>query len=110
MKFLATFFCLYFFTLTATPTVRVVKMYFAQNCQSSCQKNKPSKSELPSGCTKEKCVLNFNFTPSQFLVVKLHYDFVRNVFEIDKKGITSFQKRMIANHDDVIWHPPEILS
>jgi hypothetical protein len=93
--------------LTVSPTVSVIKMHFAQKNQSCCQKN-PCKKEIPSGCDKEKCVLNLNFNISQFIVSKLKYDFIRNSFEVVKQKIISFDKRLISNYSYSIWQPPEI--
>ncbi len=62
---------------------------------------------MPSGCNKDKCVLNLNFTPSQFIVSKVQYGFIRNSFEIEKKQIVTFQKRITSNYNNTIWQPPE---
>lgn len=109
MKFFASIFCFYLFALTALPSVRAIKIQFSEKCQSSCQKN-PCKKEMPSGCNKEKCVLNLNFNTGQFLVSKVQYEFFRNSFELEKQNIISFEKRITSNYSYTIWQPPEIVT
>ncbi|WP_310025356.1 hypothetical protein [Flavobacterium arsenatis] len=83
-------------------------MLFADKCQTECAIK--VKEQIPLGCGKEKCILNLNFNFGQFLVSKIHYDFSRNSFEIEKQVISSFQKEIIATYNCKVWQPPETFS
>ena len=74
MKYLAFFMFFYFSALTVLPAVKVVKMHFAENCESSCHKNKTSETN-DGGCQKEKCLLNFSMNSYTYVLFSNAYEF-----------------------------------
>lgn len=95
--------------LTVTPTISAVKTHVALNSKSCCQK-KPCKKEMPSGCDKEKCILNLNLNLGQYIASKVKFEFLRNSFEIQKKQIICLHKKLTSSYYYVIWQPPEQTS
>lgn len=82
-------------------------MQFAEKCQSSCQKNNSDKETLPSGCQKQKCILNFNFNAGQYIVEQIQsISFNQELEAIERKNL-SFEKVLISKYQNTIWHPPK---
>ena len=106
MKFFAILLCFYFNALTILPSVKAIKMQLAQKEQVSCNKSK-SDCEPTKGCEKEKCLLNFNFSSSSFIVFAAAYNFTNNTIFIPKKENSSYHKNFISNYNVTIWQPPE---
>lgn len=106
MKFLAILFCFYFNALTILPSVKAIKMQFAKKELVSCNKSN-SNCEPTKGCEKEKCLLNFNFTSSSFIVFATAYNFTNNTIFIPKKENSLYHKNFISNYNVTIWQPPE---
>lgn len=107
MKFFALFICFYFTTLTALPTVRVIKLYFAENCQSSCGKSTTKKSTSDDHCQKEKCILNTAFNYTSFLVLNQTYNFKTLLVPLKQVEKAVYHKIFIPKYRVVIWQPPE---
>lgn len=103
MKMRTTLFCFYFLLLMVIPTIKVVKSQLG--CGSKCCKEQ--KSEMPKGCQKGKCILNFNFNTGQFIGqqeqnVTLNYE-----TETIEKNQLNYEKNFIPNYINTIWHPPK---
>lgn len=97
--------CFYFLLLAALPTVNVWRMHMAMNCRMECSKN----SEIPTGCQKDKCLMNLNFDLGQFVPGQIQQLSFQNTFLEEKKKI-SFYKRFSPNKVfHTIWQPPELL-
>lgn len=96
--------CSYLFILTALPTVKVIKMHLAQNCQSSCHKKD---TDIPSDCQKNKCILNFNFNTNQFIVSQIQTITLHSDFEIHKNKDLYYTKDFTEKYKNTIWQPPE---
>jgi hypothetical protein len=109
MKFLITTLCFYIIMLTVLPTVRLVKMHYALKSESACQKNNAESNNMPYGCQKEKCILNFNI--GQFIINQIEFIFKKNYnFEVVSEQKLFFEKELISNYINTIWQPPEINS
>ena len=106
MKFLAILLCFYFNALTILPSVKAIKMQFAKKELVSCNKSN-SDCEPTKGCEKEKCLLNFNFSSSSFIVFATAYNFTNNTIFIPKKENSLYHKNFISNYNVTIWQPPE---
>lgn len=89
------------------PTVRVVKLHFAEKCESTCKKNSSDKETAPSGCSKEKCFLNLNFNPGQFIVQQIQKISLKRLTDFEKNNNLSYKKVFISNYKNTIWHPPK---
>ena len=107
MKFLAILLCFYFNALTIIPSVKAIKMQFAKKELVSCNKSN-SDCEPTKGCEKEKCLLNFNFSSSSFIVFATAYNFTNNTIFIRKKENSLYHKNFISNYNVTIWQPPEL--
>lgn len=105
MKFLAIIMCLYVNTLAVIPTVKVVKMTMETKCHDACC-GKHLK-ETPSGCQKEKCLLNLNFSTGPFLVFDAGYKFQDVFLDAVIRESTIHNNTLIPNFSVVIWQPPE---
>jgi hypothetical protein len=106
MKYFAILLCLYFNALTILPSVRAIKLQYAQKEHFSCNKTN-SDCEPTKGCEKEKCLLNFTFNSSTFLVFTSSYTFINHSVFIPKKENTEYHKNFISNYNVTIWQPPE---
>ena len=109
MKFFALFISFYLATLTALPTVRVIKMHFAEKCQSSSKKNNSKKNTSDGGCQKEKCVLNLTFNNATFVVFNQNYNFKTSFIAVEKLEKSHYHKSFIPKYNVVIWQPPEAI-
>ena len=108
MKFFAILLCFYFNALTILPSVKAIKMQFAQKEQVSCNKSN-SDCEPTKGCEKEKCLLSYSLNSPTFLVFASTYSFVNNISFIPKKENSLYHKNFISNYNVTIWQPPESL-
>ncbi|MDG2431983.1 hypothetical protein [Flavobacterium sp.] len=109
MKFFALFICFYLTTLTALPTVRVIKMHFAEKCQSSCGKSNSKKDTSDGGCQKEKCILNLTFNSATFVVFNQNYNFKYSFIPFEKLEKSVYHKNLFPNYNVTIWQPPEAI-
>lgn len=107
MRYFIILLFLYFSALTILPSVRALKLHFTENCQSSCQ-NENTENEPASGCQKEKCLLNFNFNTSVFLVFASTFELQKELFFNVEKANTHYHKNFISNFNVTIWQPPEL--
>ena len=107
MKFFALFICFYFTTLTALPTVRVIKLHFAEKCQSSCKESNSKRNASDGGCQKEKCVLNLTFNSATFVVFNQNYNFKTSFIPTEKLEKSNYHKSFIPKYNAIIWQPPE---
>jgi uncharacterized protein with NAD-binding domain and iron-sulfur cluster len=107
MKYFAILVCFYFNALTILPTVKVLKMQFAEKHQSSCTSS-TSNCEPTKGCEKEKCLLNYSLNSPTFLVFNSTYVFLNNSVFIPKKEPIFYHKNFISNYIETIWQPPEL--
>lgn len=110
MKHLAYILCFYLTALTVLPSVRAIKMHFSAQCTTMCNST-TSENEIPSGCEKGKFIMNFNFSPVQFIQTL----FIPNkvallAFETSKKGIANYEKGCIDHYNNAIWQPPKIVA
>jgi hypothetical protein len=103
MKMRITLFCFYFLLLMAIPTIKVVKSHLG--CASICCKEQ--KSEIPKGCQKGKCILNFNFNTGQFIGQQEQNVTLNNESETIEKNQLNYEKNFIPNYTNIIWHPPK---
>lgn len=55
--------CFYLLLLQTLPSVRAMKMFVNQECQTTCH----NAEESNSGCEKGKVIMNLNFNPTQFV-------------------------------------------
>jgi hypothetical protein len=92
--------------LTVLPTVKVIEMTFAEKCRDSCC-GKGADKELPNGCQKEKCILNFNLNNATFLVFDTDYQLQKRIFKVAKKAKIYYQDNLTSNFSVAIWQPPE---
>lgn len=106
MKYLAFFMFFYFSALTVLPAVKVVKMHLAENCKSSCHKNKPSEPN-EGGCQKEKCLLNFSINSYTYVLFSNAYEFKNEAIFIPKKENIEYHKNFIEHYNVAIWQPPK---
>lgn len=106
MKYFAILVCFYFNSLTILPTVKVLKMQFAEKQQSSCTSS-TSNCEPTKGCEKEKCLLSYSLNSPTFLVFNTTYIFLYNSVFIPKKEAILYYKNFISNYNVTIWQPPE---
>ncbi|WP_374549599.1 hypothetical protein [Flavobacterium sp.] len=106
MKYLAFFMFFYFSALTVLPAVKVVKMHLAENCESSCHKNKSSEPN-EGGCQKEKCLLNFSINSYTYVLFSNIYEFKNETIFIHKKEKIEYHKNFIEHYNVAIWQPPE---
>ncbi|WP_284653579.1 hypothetical protein [Flavobacterium terrisoli] len=109
MKLFTLSICLYLNVLTVLPSVKAVNMIFFETCQRSCSDN-DSDSDLPNGCGKEKCVLNFNFNNITFLVFNTDYQLPKEFINTTVKEKIQYHNHLTANFSVTIWQPPEIFS
>lgn len=107
MKLLAFTLCSYLIVLTGLPSAKAIKMTYFETCQMSCSSN-DSDNDLPNGCGKEKCLLNFNFNSTTFLVFSTDY-------QLQKQFVSPIVKEKIQYHNNLkskfrvtIWQPPEV--
>ena len=84
-------------------------MQFAKKELVSCHKSNSS-CEPTKGCEKEKCLLNFNFSSSSYIVFTTTYNFANNTIFIPKKENILYHKNFISNYNVTIWQPPESFS
>ena len=69
MKYIAIILCFYFNALTILPSVRAIKLQFAQKEHVSYTKtNTDSDCDPIKGCEKEKCLLSYSLNSPTFLV------------------------------------------
>lgn len=106
MKYFAILLCFYFNALTILPSVKVLKMQFAEKHQSSCTSS-TSNCEPTKGCEKEKCLLNYSLNSPTFLVFNSTYVFLNNSVFIPKKEPIFYHKNFISKYIVTIWQPPE---
>lgn len=105
MKFSAVFLCFYFAALTVLPSVRAVKMHFAENCTINTEKGEPT------GCEKGKILMNLNFNPVQFVPSAINLKSEKADFiEIRNNEAIRYVKVFIAQYKSAIWQPPKIFS
>ncbi len=106
MKYFALFIFFYFSALTVLPAVKVIKMHFAENCESSCHKNNTS-DETDGACPKEKCLLNFSFTNYTYVLFTNNFELKNNLVFVPQKANTEYHKNFISHYNVTIWQPPE---
>lgn len=106
MKFFAFTICLYITVLTILPSVKAIKMTYFETCQMSCSSN-DSDSDLPNGCGKEKCLLNFNLTSATFLVFSTDYQLSKAFASNVLKEKIQYHKNLKSKFRVTIWQPPE---
>ena len=109
MKVFAFTLCLYLTVLTALPSAKAIKMTYFETCQMSCTDN-DSESDLPNGCGKEKCVLNFNFNNATFLVFTTDYQLTNQYVSLVTKEKVQYHKNLTSHFSVTIWQPPETLN
>lgn len=103
MKISTLLFSFYFTLLIAIPTLKVAKSQFG--CGSSCSKEQ--KNSIPKSCGKEKCILNFNFNASQFIVEKILNINSNGIIKIEREKALAYPEIFISNYKNNIWHPPK---
>lgn len=93
-------------TLTILPSVRAMKMFVNQNCETLCHNfENPS-----SGCEKGKIVMNLNFSPTQFVTeISLKEIILIPDFYTEKKK-SNYEKIFISHYHISIWQPPKIIN
>lgn len=109
MKLLALFICFYFTTLTALPSIRVIKMHLHEKCHSSGCTNNSKKKTSDNGCQKEKCILSLSFNASAFVVFNQVYNFKSLIIPIEKPEKSHYHKNFISKYTVSIWQPPETI-
>lgn len=107
MRYFTIVFFLYFSVLTILPSVRALKLHFSENTENACHKQN-SENDSTSGCQKEKCLLNFNFNTSVFLVFASTFELQKELFFNVEKANTHYHKNFISNFNVTIWQPPEL--
>lgn len=107
MKFFAFTICLYITVLTILPSVKAIKMTYFETCQMSCSSN-DSDRDLPNGCGKEKCLLNFNLNSATFLVFTTDYQLSKAFLNNALKEKIHYHKSLKSKFRVTIWQPPEI--
>lgn len=106
MKFFTCIICFYLAVLTVLPSVRAVKMQFAEKCQSSDQLTDPNAET--SGCEKGQLVMKLNFSPVQFINTPLVVNTtVIALFEPSEQHNLSYEKVFISTYNNTIWQPPK---
>lgn len=85
------------------PTINLVKSRLG--CGSICSKE--NKSEMPKGCQKGKCILNFNFNTGQFLGQQEQSVSWNPVNQTMEQEQLNYAKNFIPNYTNTIWHPPK---
>ncbi len=105
MKYFALLLFFYFSALTVLPAVKVIKMHFAENCESSCHKK--AASDQADGCPKEKCLLNFSINNYTFVLFSTNFDLKSNLVFVPQKNTVEYHKNFISHYNVTIWQPPE---
>ncbi len=108
MKLLAFTFCSFLIALTVLPSAKAIKMTYFESCQMSCSSN-DSDGDLPNGCGKEKCVLNFNLNSATFLVFSTDYQLNKEFISTTVKEKIQYHNNLKSNFSVTIWQPPENL-
>jgi len=108
MRLFAFTLCFYLIGLTFLPSVRAIKMTYFESCQMSCSSN-DSDSDLPNGCGKEKCLLNFNLNSATFLVFNTDYQLPKEFVCLTLKEKILYHNNLTSNFNVTIWQPPESL-
>lgn len=105
MKYFALFVFFYFSALTVLPAVKVIKMHFAENCESSCHK----KSTTNDGgtCPKEKCLLNFSINNYTYVLFSTSFELKNNFIFVPQKANIEYHKNFTSHYNVTIWQPPE---
>ena len=106
MKLFAFILCLYLNVLTVLPSAKAIKMTYFEPCQMSCSGN-DSDSDLPNGCGKEKCIVNFNFNSATFLVFTTEYQLQKEFLPTTIKEKIQYHNNLKSNFSVTIWQPPE---
>jgi hypothetical protein len=109
MKLLAFTLCLYLNVLTILPSAKAINMTYFEPCQMSCSDN-DSDSDLPNGCGKEKCIVNFNFNNATFLVFTTDYQLPKEFVISTVKERIQYHKNLTSNFSVTIWQPPELIQ
>jgi hypothetical protein len=92
--------------LTVLPSAKAIKMTYFETCQMSCSNN-DSDSDLPNGCGKEKCMLNFNFNNATFLVFATDYQIPKEFLSATIKEKIQYHNTLKSKFRVTIWQPPE---
>lgn len=107
MKFIVSFLCFYFLILILLPSVRAVKMQFVQNCKSSYELDISKNKVSDEGCEKEKCLMNLNFSSSNFLLFNQNFKIEIVYSPLQSLEKSQYHKKFISNYNASIWEPPE---
>ena len=104
MKILINILFLYILALVALPSVRAIKMFVSQDCNTACHHAIDS----DSGCEKGKVIMGLNFNPVQFVSeLNLKPEILFSEFKIEKEK-SNYEKIFIPKYQQSIWHPPKI--
>jgi hypothetical protein len=107
MKTTAILFSFYMLAMASFSSIAVVKVMLKSNCSTECCK-KTCSTEMPNGCTKDKCLVLFSFNIQSFIVEKIT-EINFNFTTLKRKAsINFYTENYIFQHLKNIFHPPEI--
>lgn len=110
MKIFVNIFTFYLLALTILPSVRAVKLYFHEKCESGYNAKILNKQEN-SSCEKSKIIMSLSFEPLKYETAN-SFDIISTIpfLEISKKEIAIYKEVFISQYNISIWQPPKIIN
>ncbi len=103
MKSISYILFVYLMTITVLPSVRAIKLFVTQNCETTSHNSQTTS----SGCEKGKIIMNLNFSPSQFVAEISLKNIILITEYYSEKEKSNYEKIFIPKYQQSIWHPPK---